>query len=217
MQRTNNTIKKIKKKKKKICETASHCSTAWCAVFIKFSHSRGSSHKYFQHLCIYKYINFVADSTVERERERELGKMVADIFEGCVYQEPSSVYKTCYYVATLLLLLLLGVLEVLGKHLQYSKFWNFGSNTPAKSLLSSKTGMLIIYTPALFACISSFWLIPDGGLRFLILKSALTIHFLKRDLEVFHLSLSLSLVLLFNINNLFDFFLIDGSPLFLWW
>ncbi|KAH6829521.1 3-oxo-5-alpha-steroid 4-dehydrogenase family protein [Perilla frutescens var. hirtella] len=110
--------------------------------------------------------------------------MIAEIVEGCVYQETLSIYKKCFFGATFFLLLGLAIFEVSGKHLQYSKFWNSGSKNSKKSLISSKIGMLIFYTPALFACISSFWLFPDGGIRFLLLKSAITIHFLKRDLEV---------------------------------
>ncbi|KAI3470673.1 hypothetical protein Pfo_027336 [Paulownia fortunei] len=110
--------------------------------------------------------------------------MIAEIVEGCVYQEPSSIYIKAFYGVTLLALLYLGISEVIGKHLQYSKFWNSGSKKSTQVLLSSKIGMLLLYTPALLAGISSFWLFPNGGIRFLMLKSALTIHFLKRVLEV---------------------------------
>lgn len=126
-------------------------------------------------------------------RERE---MIAEMVEGCVYQESLSIFKKCYYGATLLYLFVLAFLEVTGKHLQYSKFWNLGSKNSIKPVLSSKIGMLVLYTPALFAGISSFWIFPDGGIRFMMLKSAITIHFLKRDLEVF-ISLSLSSFFLF--------------------
>lgn len=118
-----------------------------------------------------------------REREREI-EMIAEIVEGCVYQEPLSIYRKGFYGVTLLGLICLGISEVIGKHLQYSKFWNSGSKKSTKVLLPSKIGMLLFYTPALFACIASFGLFPNGGIRFLMFKSALTIHFLKRDLEV---------------------------------
>ncbi|KAK6933636.1 3-oxo-5-alpha-steroid 4-dehydrogenase, C-terminal [Dillenia turbinata] len=44
--------------------------------------------------------------------------------------------------------------------------------------------MLILYTPAFLAGVASFALFPNEGLRFLLLSSALTIHFFKRDFEV---------------------------------
>lgn len=112
--------------------------------------------------------------------------MIAEIVEGCMYQESLSIYKKGLYGATFFFLIGLAILEVFGKHLQYSKFWNSGSKNSTKYLISSKIGMLIFYTPALFAAISSFWLLPDSGIRFLMLKSAITIHFLKRDLEVLY-------------------------------
>ncbi|XP_057789213.1 uncharacterized protein LOC131006087 [Salvia miltiorrhiza] len=112
---------------------------------------------------------------------------MAEMIEAFVYKESLSIYEKCICAATLFYILGLAVLEVSGKHLQYSKFWNLGSNKSSKSVVSSKVGMLIIYTPALFAGVSSFWIFPGGGIRFLMLKSAVTIHFLKRDLEVLFL------------------------------
>lgn len=138
--------------------------------------------------------------------------MIAEIVEACVYQEAFPIYKKCLFTATFFLVLGLGIMEVSGKNLQYSKFWNRGSKNPTKSLVSSKIGMLIFYTPSLFACISSFGLFPDGGIRFLMLKSALTIHFLKRDLEVL-----IFLSLFFSFHNFFNLFWVDGLILVLWW
>ncbi|KAK6138006.1 hypothetical protein DH2020_028260 [Rehmannia glutinosa] len=113
--------------------------------------------------------------------------MIAEIVEGFVYQEPSSIYTKAFYGATCLALLCLTLWEFTGKHLQYSKFWNSGSKKSKQVLLPSKIGMFILYAPALIAGISSFLLFPNGDIRFLMLKSALTIHFLKRDLEVLFL------------------------------
>ncbi|KAL0452101.1 UNVERIFIED_CONTAM: 3-oxo-5-alpha-steroid 4-dehydrogenase 1 [Sesamum latifolium] len=85
-----------------------------------------------------------------------------------------------------------GDLRSCGKHLQYSKFWNSSASTSTKSTqLPSRVGMVMAYTPSLLAGVASFWLFSDddndGGIRFVMLKSAITIHFLKRELEVLFL------------------------------
>ncbi|KAL2526073.1 3-oxo-5-alpha-steroid 4-dehydrogenase family protein [Abeliophyllum distichum] len=113
--------------------------------------------------------------------------MIAEMFQACVYLEPSSIYITAMSVMILLITACLAVLESMGKHLQYSKFWNMGSNKSHQILLSSRTGMLFLYTPAFLAGLASFWIFPDGGTRFMMLKFAVTFHFLKRDLEVLFL------------------------------
>ncbi|KAL0382719.1 UNVERIFIED_CONTAM: Very-long-chain enoyl-CoA reductase [Sesamum calycinum] len=117
--------------------------------------------------------------------------MIAKMLESCVYQEPPSIYTKAFYGLTLLAVGYLGISEAIGKHLNYSKFWNSGSDKSTQVLLPSKVGMLIAYTPSLLAGVASFWVFSgsddDGGIRFLMLKSAITIHFLKRDLEVLFL------------------------------
>ncbi|XP_034929181.1 steroid 5-alpha-reductase DET2-like [Populus alba] len=79
-----------------------------------------------------------------------------------------------------------GLSEVRGKHKQYSKFLNIGEKKPIekKIQVSSRTGMLIAYTPAFLAGAASFGLFPNDDLRFLLVKSTLTFHFFKRILEV---------------------------------
>ncbi|KAJ6325713.1 hypothetical protein OIU76_012740 [Salix suchowensis] len=79
-----------------------------------------------------------------------------------------------------------GLSEVRGKHMQYSKFLNVGEKKPIekKIRVSSRTGMLIAYTPPFLAGAASFGIFPDGDLRFLLVKSTLTFHFFKRILEV---------------------------------
>ncbi|KAG5237926.1 steroid alpha-reductase DET [Salix suchowensis] len=95
-----------------------------------------------------------------------------------------------------------GLSEVRGNHMQYSKFLNIGGRKPVgkKILVSSRTGMLIAYTPPFLAGLrtgmliaytppflagaASFGIFPDGDLRFLLVKSTLTFHFFKRILEV---------------------------------
>jgi very-long-chain enoyl-CoA reductase len=90
-----------------------------------------------------------------------------------------------------------GLSEIRGKHMQYSKFLNIGEKKPIKKKIqvSSRTGMLIAYTPAFLAGAASFGLFPNEDLRFLLVKSTLTFHFFKRILEVIDLpqpSLSVS-------------------------
>ncbi|MFS8005097.1 putative 3-oxo-5-alpha-steroid 4-dehydrogenase/very-long-chain enoyl-CoA reductase [Helianthus anomalus] len=75
--------------------------------------------------------------------------------------------------------------ELIGNHLQYSKFTNNNKPSAKQGIkLSSKTGMLILYTPAFIAGAVSFFVFPGGDLRFFLLKFAVTFHFFKRDLEV---------------------------------
>ncbi|XP_009763848.1 uncharacterized protein LOC107822323 [Nicotiana tabacum] len=110
------------------------------------------------------------------------------MFQSFLYEEPSSII-TAITVVTFTFLAYLGISEIIGKHLQYSKFWNANANSASSSnflqaKLSSRIGMLILYTPACIMGFASFLLYPNGGTRFMILKSAVTIHFLKRDLEV---------------------------------
>ncbi|KAK9283325.1 hypothetical protein L1049_011564 [Liquidambar formosana] len=63
---------------------------------------------------------------------------------------------------------------------------NSNSNKPTSKQvkLSGRTGMLILYTPSFVAAAASFCLFPHGCFRFMLLNSALTIHFFKRIFEV---------------------------------
>lgn len=57
-----------------------------------------------------------------------------------------------------------------------------------QNLISGRIGMLILYAPAFLAGLASFFLLPDEGFRFSLLRSALTIHFFKRLLEVIQIN-----------------------------
>ncbi|KAH1045961.1 hypothetical protein J1N35_036745 [Gossypium stocksii] len=92
---------------------------------------------------------------------------------------PPSLVLTAASVLNLISSAILGVLETRGIHMKYSKFFD-ASSTKIKVI-----GMLLLYTPAFLVGVASFWLFPDGDFRFLLLKSAITIHFLKRIFEVF--------------------------------
>ncbi|KAH7840186.1 hypothetical protein Vadar_013896 [Vaccinium darrowii] len=78
-----------------------------------------------------------------------------------------------------------GITEMRGNQLQYSKFWNVGLIYPPTGFkVSGRKGMFMVYFPAFLFGFASFCLFPNEGLRFILVKSALTIHFLKRTLEV---------------------------------
>ncbi|KAK2992651.1 hypothetical protein RJ640_002952 [Escallonia rubra] len=113
--------------------------------------------------------------------------MIPSVLQGFLFQEPPSIIITAMSVVTFMFLSYLGISEITGNHLQYSKFWNVGSQKISAKLqnkLSSRTGMLILYTPAFLAGLASFAIYPDGGFRFFMVKLTLTVHFLKRVLEV---------------------------------
>lgn len=104
---------------------------------------------------------------------------------------PPSFGIAVYSVVTLIGVGFLGVLEIKGKHLKYSKFFKNAASANANSptiKVPSIIGMFFLYAPSFLAGFVSFWLFPDphgdGDLRFLLLKSAVTIHFFKRTLEV---------------------------------
>ncbi|KAK8671482.1 hypothetical protein V6N13_038077 [Hibiscus sabdariffa] len=86
-------------------------------------------------------------------------------------------------VFNLILSAIYGVLEAKGTHLKYSKFFN-ASFSSTRVKVPSRVGMFFFYTPAFLVSLASFWLFPNGDFRFLLLKSALTIHFFKRIFEV---------------------------------
>ncbi|GMI80515.1 hypothetical protein like AT5G16010 [Hibiscus trionum] len=97
---------------------------------------------------------------------------------------PPSLDLTAASLLVLISLAILGFLELSGIHLKYSKFFNASSSSSISSKVPSRVGMFLLYTPAFLVGVASFWLFPDGDLRFLFLKSAITIHFFKRIFEV---------------------------------
>ncbi|KAE9447976.1 hypothetical protein C3L33_20135, partial [Rhododendron williamsianum] len=83
-----------------------------------------------------------------------------------LFQQPPPAYIRALPPITLLFLSYLCFSEIIGKHLQYSKFWNVNSQSKSNQIkLSSKTGMLLLYGPAFLAGVASFGLFPYGGLR----------------------------------------------------
>ncbi|KAL5720422.1 hypothetical protein ACHQM5_013376 [Ranunculus cassubicifolius] len=79
-------------------------------------------------------------------------------------------------------------LEIIGNHMQYSKFGNTGSQSKKNEIkLSSRSGMLIAYTPAFLAGIFTLAIYSEDGPRFILVDLALTIHFFKRIFEVLYI------------------------------
>lgn len=104
-----------------------------------------------------------------------------------VYPPPPSILLNCMSVVGLAALAKIGWSEVTGNHLKYSKFGVSSSPQPQKQRfgsISSRNGMLWLYTPAFLAAAASFFVLPCDDLRFLLLKSALALHFFKRVFEV---------------------------------
>ncbi|CAL9080202.1 unnamed protein product [Musa textilis] len=108
------------------------------------------------------------------------------ILPGFLYPPPSSAFMTAMTAISTGALAYFGLSEAWGKHLQYSKFWNAGSPPSGKQIrVSSRVGMLLLYTPALVAAAAAFAVpavVADDRCRLLAL--ALALHFFKRDLEV---------------------------------
>ncbi|KAK3422114.1 very-long-chain enoyl-CoA reductase [Eucalyptus grandis] len=105
--------------------------------------------------------------------------MVISTILNFIYPPPPSLFTTAMSVVTAASLANAGLSEVRGVHLQYSKF-----TLAANKKVPSRTGMLVLYSPAFLAGLASFAVFPGGGLRFLVLRSAISLHFFKRILEV---------------------------------
>lgn len=108
-----------------------------------------------------------------------------------LFPPPPSILVNTMTVVGLAALPIMVWSEVRGNNLKYSKFNNNNASSPSSSSqkqrfssVSSRTGMLCLYTPAFLAASASFFLSPSQDLRFLLLKSALSLHFFKRIFEV---------------------------------
>ncbi|CAK7325155.1 unnamed protein product [Dovyalis caffra] len=111
---------------------------------------------------------------------------MATMLSWVMFPTPPSLIVSVMSVVSLVAISGLGVSEILGKHLQYSKFWNLNSEKSSRKQikLSSRTGMLVLYVPAFLSGAASFVLYPNRDLRLFLVKATLTIHFFKRVLEV---------------------------------
>jgi len=102
--------------------------------------------------------------------------MAVSLLERFIFPPPASLFITGMS-AIGLSLAVIGIAEVRGKQIE----------------LSSRTGMLFAYTPALLAGLASFALFRHQDVRFLLLQAALTLHFFKRVFEV-HLHINYNLL-----------------------
>lgn len=112
--------------------------------------------------------------------------MMPTILLNFLYPSPPSLFLAAMSVISFTALSLSGLSEVCGKHRLYSKFWN--ANPPPRPnpiRLSSRTGMLLLYAPALAAAVASFD-VPGvvTGTRSQLLSLALSLDFFKRVFEV---------------------------------
>ncbi|XP_076881757.1 uncharacterized protein LOC143529986 [Bidens hawaiensis] len=114
--------------------------------------------------------------------------VMPSILLNFLFPPPPSLFVATMSVIAVLTLTNVGYNEFKGKHMQYSKFTNQGgAKKENETKLSSRTGMLLFYTPAFLVGLFSFLVFPDQDLRFVLLALALTVHFFKRVLEVLYL------------------------------
>lgn len=107
-----------------------------------------------------------------------------------LYPPPAPAFVAAASVAQFALLANAGLGELRGEHMAYSKFWQVVAGKKKNgggALLPSRQGMLVAYVPAFVAAAASF-AVPGAvvGVRAQVLSAALTVHFLKRILEVIH-------------------------------
>ncbi|KAL0403541.1 UNVERIFIED_CONTAM: hypothetical protein Sradi_1994900 [Sesamum radiatum] len=119
--------------------------------------------------------------------------MVLSVLLKFLYPPPASVVITAMSVVSFVSLSNAGWTETKGKHMQYSKLRSAagdgdgdgdGEKKKEKATVSSKVGMIVLYTPAFLAGVSSFFIFPVADFRFNLLRSAVTTHFFKRVFEV---------------------------------
>ncbi|KAL1828093.1 hypothetical protein ACET3Z_006505 [Daucus carota] len=113
--------------------------------------------------------------------------MVLSTLLRFIYPPPASWFINAMTVITGAILVNGGLMEVKGKSMQYSKFYNTSKkNAEASKIteLSGRKGMLVVYAPAFVASVIFLAFMRDEGLRFTLVTSALTVHFFKRLFEV---------------------------------
>ncbi|CAI0410579.1 unnamed protein product [Linum tenue] len=117
---------------------------------------------------------------------------VMSLVRGVIFQPPPSLLVSAMSVVGVVSLGNAGLSELRGNHMKYSKFAAqpsaSTSPSPSWSSLPSRTGMLVAYTPAFLAALSSLLLLHHGGdgassSRIFLVESALAVHFFKRVFE----------------------------------
>ncbi|KAF9676495.1 hypothetical protein SADUNF_Sadunf08G0007900 [Salix dunnii] len=121
-----------------------------------------------------------------RGKERSVMAMMVFILSRIAFPLPVTCLLVRVMSVACLLFSVTGVFEGLGKNFQYSKFFNLNvdKSTSKQIRVSSIIAMLTVYTPAFFSALAFSWQLPNVGIRSLLVKSALALHFFKRILEV---------------------------------
>ncbi|KAJ9540079.1 hypothetical protein OSB04_026585 [Centaurea solstitialis] len=102
-----------------------------------------------------------------------------------LFPPPSSIYVTTMSILSCASLANGGYMEIKGKHMQYSKFFDAVTASKDREIkLPSRIGMLIAYTPAFLAGLLAYVVLPYRDQRILTLVSVLIVHFFKRVVEV---------------------------------
>ncbi|XLR00952.1 hypothetical protein HN51_055766, partial [Arachis hypogaea] len=114
-----------------------------------------------------------------------MATVMSSVLLKLVFPPPASAVVSAVMVGSFLVLTYCGVSEMIGKHLNYSKFWNAATEKQKNKniKLSSRVGMVLLYGPGFLAGAASFWLYPNEGLRSTLLNSAVTLHYFKRLFE----------------------------------
>lgn len=170
--------------------------TFFTCPLIRNKHSRCGSHyyNYFNRICYYtsawsSCLLFSSRSENGNRPKQRVTKqantmVIKSVLFSFIFPPPPSLVVWGLTVTSFLILANAFLSEIRGKHLNYSKFWNANPSAEKQVKLSSKAGMLLLYTPAFLAGLASFWIFPHQGLRSTLLQSAVTLHFFKRVFEV---------------------------------
>ncbi|KAJ9553777.1 hypothetical protein OSB04_017822 [Centaurea solstitialis] len=113
--------------------------------------------------------------------------LIPPILLNYLFPSPSSWFVATMTVVNFYSVTSAGYNEAKGGNMPYSKFSNVGVAKKQEKKLSSRNGMLLFYAPSFLVGLASFFIFPLRDLRFVLLASALTIHFFKRVLEVLFL------------------------------
>ncbi|XP_039140431.1 3-oxo-5-alpha-steroid 4-dehydrogenase 1-like [Dioscorea cayenensis subsp. rotundata] len=108
------------------------------------------------------------------------------LFLNFIFPASASLFLTAMTVIGVTTSALGGISEATGKNIQYSKFLNAGASDISKETkISSKAGMLLVYSPSLAAALASF-AVPGFAVagRCLLVGIVLSLHFFKRVFEV---------------------------------
>ncbi|KAI3809302.1 hypothetical protein L1987_25273 [Smallanthus sonchifolius] len=114
--------------------------------------------------------------------------MAISFLPTILFPPPSSLFVTAMSILSCLSLANGGYMETKGQHIQYSKFFNVEATSKKpkdqESKLASRNGMLLVYTPAFLVGLASLMAFRGRDLRFVMVISALIVHFFKRVIEV---------------------------------